>query len=138
MTENGMPRKHSDPWLDLLRPYITGAAQALRGEGVQLEQSWLDPSGPRDATVLFRLADEAHALVWDEEAGWRTGRYESGRQGERTKLLNPVHLGGGVLVDPREMVERLLTGVTEPRHQVRAHTDVRDGLDDALALMRMG
>lgn len=130
--QDAIPQTHKDSWINLLHPYIASATQALMSGGIEVQRSWLDPCGPRDATILMSLNDEQHALVWDEETGWRTGLFNSGRQGERTTLLNTVYLGGGVLLDPRGLATRLRTGATAPRHQFRSHTDIRDGLDDAL------
>jgi hypothetical protein len=129
---NNIPEEHSDPWVNLPLGYITTLTQALSGAGVQIDRSWLDPRDPRDATIIHMTAGERHALVWDEETGWRTGRYLSGRQGVRTELADAVYLGGGVLVDPREVAARLLTGTQAPRRALRSYTDTRDGLDDAL------
>jgi hypothetical protein len=132
VSKSNIPESHSDPWINLPLGYIASLNQALSGQGVQIDRSWLDPFDPRDATIIHMTADERHALVWDEETGWRTGRYLSGRQGVRTELADAVYLGGGVLVDPREIAARLLTSTRAPRSAFRSYTDTRDGLDDAL------
>jgi hypothetical protein len=127
---------HPDPWVDLLRDYITGAVRSLVGHDLQVERSWLDPAGPRDATILYVPANgspnQLHALVWDEEAGWRTGRYASGEQGVRTQLADAAFLGGGVLPDPAELAARMIGETRAPHCAHRSHTELRDGLDDAL------
>ncbi|HEU5155736.1 MAG TPA: DUF6292 family protein [Streptosporangiaceae bacterium] len=129
------PDPHFDPWVNLLQGYITALSAALAGQGARIERSWLDPRDPRDATITYSSAatpGELRALVWDEVTGCRTGRFVSGRQGVRTELTDAVYLGGGVLVEPREVAARLATGVTAPRRTFRSYDDVRDGLDDAL------
>ena len=37
------------------------------------------------------------ALVWDEESGWRLGRFLSGEAGRRTELTGVRYLGGGLV-----------------------------------------
>ncbi|MBC6468523.1 DUF6292 family protein [Actinomadura alba] len=110
--------------------------QSLVEHDLHVERSWLDPMGPRDATILYTPASgsphELHALVWDEETGWRTGGYASGEQGVRTRLHDTDYLGGGVLTDPRELAVRLMGETRAPRTAHRSHTALRDGLDDAL------
>jgi hypothetical protein len=127
---------HPDPWVDLLRDYITCSVQSLVEHDLHVERSWLDPMGPRDATILYRPMNgsphDLHALVWDEETGWRTGGYASGEQGVRTRLHDTAYLGGGVLTDPRELALRLIEDTRAPRNAYRSHTALRDGLDDAL------
>ncbi|MCW2900953.1 MAG: hypothetical protein JWO67_3218 [Streptosporangiaceae bacterium] len=136
MNPSMIPKPHPDPWIDLLRDYVTETVRALAHEDVQVQRSWLDPRDPRDATILYLpctgAADGRLALVWDEETGWRTGGYESGDQGVRTELTDAAYLGGGALPDPRELVGHLLDGTTAPRRTTRSYEDLRDGLDDAL------
>jgi hypothetical protein len=129
---SNIPQPHPDPWVDLLRGYVSQAVRALAGNDLQVRRSWLDPCDPRDATIVYvprdGVPDRELALVWDEE----TGTYESGEQGVRTELGDAAFVGGGALVDPRELAERLLDGTTAPRRAYRSYTDLRDGLDDAL------
>jgi hypothetical protein len=132
VAETNVPGTHEDPWLNLLHGYTTEAVRALQNRGVSVDRSWLDPCDPRDVTIVYTARDETNALVWDEEHGWRVGRYESGEQGERTRLTGTAHLGGGVLLEPNAMAHRLVTGVTAPEHKLRSYGDVRDGLDDTL------
>jgi hypothetical protein len=130
MSDKTMPARHEDPLLDLFRPYIAATAQALLAEGVELERSWLDPSGPRDATIVCRVEGEHSALVWDEESGWRLGRFVSGRQGERTRLSEERFLGEDVLPEPREVAQKVLTGgFTRPARKFRDHSDAPDAFD---------
>jgi hypothetical protein len=134
LDENILPQRHVDPWVDLLRGYISQAVEVLSRGGLHIEGSWLDPCGPRDATVLYSSSAEPKmALVWDEATGWRRGHFVGGRQGVRTLLGQPVYLGGGVMLDPRELTHRVTNGAPTQRNQYRSHTDLRDGLDDALA-----
>jgi hypothetical protein len=132
MEESSLPGMHENPWLNLLHGYVSEAVTALQNQGLSVDRSWLDPCDPRDATIVYTVDDKTNALVWDEEHGWRVGRYESGRQGERTRLTEPAHLGGGVLIEPRAMAHRLVTGATAPGNKLRSYGDVRDGLDDIL------
>ncbi|TDD76719.1 DUF6292 family protein [Actinomadura rubrisoli] len=132
MSDNGMPPGHEDPSLDLLRPYITRSAMALRAVGVELEQSWLDPSGPRDATIRYLKDGQSHALVWDEESGWRLGGFVSGRPGERTRLRDPRYLGGELLLAPGEVARRVVDGESEPYRRFRDHDEDPERFDDTV------
>ena len=130
MNPSIIPDAHEDPWLNLLRGYVSATVRALAAGGLRPEASWLDPRDPRDATIL--LGDETRALVWDEETGWREGAYISGRPGVRTELADAAYLGGGVLVAPAELAARLHAGTTATRELHRSRHDLHDGLDDAL------
>jgi Family of unknown function (DUF6292) len=123
------PGQHPDPWVNLLRGYVTEAVQALSTGGLQVQRSWLDPEGPRDATIM--LAD-SKALVFDEVTGWRYGGFVSGQQGVRTALSNVRYLGGGVLLDTRELAHKVVNGHSVTRPEYRSVTDLRDGFDEAL------
>ncbi len=127
-----IPTPHPDPWVDLVRAYVTETAIALNAEGLRIRGSWLDPSDPRDATIILSLGGEDVGLVWDEQAGWRRGRYVDGAQGRRTVLAGPVHLGGGVLAHPGDVARRVAGGIIAPDREYRSYHDVRDGFDDAL------
>jgi hypothetical protein len=136
MSDNYIPGQHPDPWVNLLRDYVTNAVRSLIDYDFKVDRSWLDPSGPRDATILYvpesGSPDDLHALVWDEEAGWRTGQYVSGEQGVRTRLTDVAYVGGGVLPASTELAARVIGEAVGPRAEHRSHTDLRDGLDDAL------
>jgi Family of unknown function (DUF6292) len=137
MNERTTPHAHPDPWVDLLRSYVTSTGESLTTSGLTVERSWLDPRDPRDATIIFthpasNVSAERLALVWDEVTGWRHGVFESGHQGVRTVLSGPRYLGGGVLPGTREVAARVLAGASEPARQHRRVSDLRDGLDDAL------
>lgn len=137
MNERTTPPAHPDPWVDVLRDYVTRAVESLRTGGLTVERSWLDPRNPRDATIIFthpasNVSAEEFALVWDEVTGWRHGVFQSGRQGVRTVLSEPNYLGGGVLPDIQGLRGRVLAGASEPMRTYRWVTDLRDGLDDAL------
>jgi hypothetical protein len=125
MTENSapIPAPHDDPWVDVLRGYITDAVEALSQGGLAVERSWLDPRNPRDATIIFthpasNVSAEKLALVWDEVTGWRSGVFQSGERGVRPQ-------GTG-------LVGRVLAGASEPRREYRSVADRQDGLDSAL------
>jgi hypothetical protein len=127
------PETHPDPWVDLIRDYVTEAVCALTHQGFQVKRSWLDPRDPRDATILYTSSlVEPRALVWDEETGWREGRLRDGRPGVRTTLSEVTYLGGGPLVSTDEFVRRMLDGTRNDRAVYRSHSDVRDGFDDTL------
>lgn len=137
MNHSIIPSAHPDPWVDVLRGYLTKAVKSLAGSGLQVERSWLDPRHPRDATIIFSdpasdMSGDKLALVWDEVAGWRSGVFESGSQGVRTVLSATRHLGGGLLPDGAEIIGRIQTGAAEPRVEYRSMTSLHDGLDGAL------
>jgi len=130
MSDKSMPARHEDPALDLLRPYVSATVQALRAQGVELERSWLDPSDPRDATIVCRVQGEHLALVWDEETGWRSGRFVSGRQGERTRLDGEGYLGEDVLPAPETVALGVGAGAfTRPYRKLRDHRDAPEAFD---------
>ena len=134
MNLDNIPSFHDDPWVNLLHPYIIEAVAALARGGVHVEDSWLDPRNPRDATIVYSLAHESgqRAAVWDEVTGWRHGGFIAGHQGIRTALSDAEYLGGGVLPTATELVGRLRDGLSAPRCEYRSVENVRDGLDDAL------
>lgn len=128
-----VPPHHPDPWVDQIHGYVTHVVETLGRSGVRVETCWLDPSAPRDATIVTRSGSTRRALVWDEETGWREGLFVSGRQGERTKLDGVSYLGGDVLLDGDAVLDRLLIGVSETRRMFRSHTDHTDGFAVRLA-----
>jgi hypothetical protein len=132
---DNIPLPHHDPWIDLTRRYVTEAVQALGEGGLKVRRSWLDPRDPRDATIVYTVSDDAthQAVVWDEVTGWRQGRFESGRQGNRTELSDMTYLGGGVLLSSTDLVARLLAGASEQWRVYRSVSDLHDGLDDTLS-----
>jgi hypothetical protein len=123
------PGLHPDPWVNLLGPYVAETVNALTAGRLQVRRSWLDPSDPRDATIV--LAD-SRALVFDEVTGWRYGQFLSGQPGARTTLADIRYIGGGVLPDARELTHRVVNSTTAPRLEYRSFADLRDGFDDAL------
>jgi hypothetical protein len=127
MSHERWPAPHPDLEVDEARGYITATVDALDTLGVRVDRSWLDPSGPVDATILT----DSFALVWDEWRGWVRGDYVSGRQGERTVLENAAELGGGLLLDPRELAVLVRDGHTVAPVARRA-AGARDGLFDGL------
>jgi hypothetical protein len=134
---NPAPAAHPDPWVDVLRGYVTRTVEALATGNLLVERSWTDPYNPRDATIILSdpatsVSAEKLALVWDEVTGWRRGAFVSGEQGVRTVLSGPDYLGGGVLPEDDELIGRLRAGISEPRREYRSFADIRDGLDDTL------
>jgi hypothetical protein len=127
MSDEERPAPHPDPEVDEAHGYITATVDALDALGLRVDRSWLDPKGPVDATILT----DSFALVWDEWRGWVRGDYVSGRQGERTVLDNAAELGGGLLLDPRELAALVRDGRTAPPVGRRA-AHSRDGLFDGL------
>jgi hypothetical protein len=126
-----------DPWVDVLRGYVTRTVEALATGNLLVERSWTDPYNPRDATIILSdpatsVSAEKLALVWDEVTGWRRGAFVSGLQGVRTVLSDVSYLGGGVLPAENDIVNRVLAGASEPRQAYRSVANLRDGLDDAL------
>lgn len=138
MDPNIIPTPHPDSWINILGPYVTEAVGALNANGIHVQQSWLDPRGPRDATILFStpgehlVSSDVSALVWDEETGWRRGRFIDGARGRRTILTQVAYLGGGLLPPTDELAHRTIGERSEAPRMYRSHTDLRDGLDDAL------
>jgi hypothetical protein len=137
MPENPSPAAHQDPWVDVLRGYVTQTVEALTAGGLLIECSWLDPRNPRDATIIYthpasNVSAEKLALVWDEVTGWRQGVFQSGEQGVRTELADVSYLGGGVLPEDGALIGRMQAGASERRHEYRSVADLRDGLDAAL------
>lgn len=133
-----IPTPHPDLWVDLLRDYVTSTVWALASHDLRVQRSWLDPSDPRDATIVFTrttgaaISADAHALVWDEETGWRRGRFEAGQPGIRTRLINGTYLGGGMIPTPQEVARRVIAGVAAPARTHRSYLNSRDGINDAL------
>jgi len=129
MTLPMRPNPHHDPWVDLIRGYITSTVQALQQGGLNVDRSWLDPSDPRDATIVL----DDGALTWDEQTGWQRGGFVGGQQGVRTVLAAPARLGGGVLPRPGALAAALRQDrpLTPAPATYRSFTD-RDGFDEAL------
>lgn len=111
----------------MIRGFISANVDALTALGFTLDDCWLDPSGPVDATLKL----PQFTCVWNEQDGWSAGEFVSGRQGERTVLANARLLGGGVVLDPARFAVLLRDGATaeptKPR-PIRA----RDGMNDSL------
>lgn len=120
-----MPVPYTEEWLRLPKGYVAAVAAV-----VDDLMWWDDPFDPRDATI--RLLDGS-ALVWDEETGWRRGRFVSGEQGVRTVLDGVRYLGGGVMPAPAEVAERLRAGGSRTGTRYRSFRDLHDGLDERLA-----
>lgn len=129
MGRRNIPEQHKDPWLDLLRPYVTQTVLGLQAAGLDVREAWLDPYDPRDATVVLANSE---ALVFDEVTGWRYGRFLAGQPGVRTALDDVRYVGGGVLPNAGELAHRVINGISVPRRDYRSVTDLHDGLDDAL------
>jgi uncharacterized protein DUF6292 len=122
------PQRHPVPRVNTTRNYVTRCVRELVQEGLVVDRSWLDPSDPRDATVIL---GDARALVWDEMTGWRVGLFHGGEQGVRTSLGDSAHLGGGPLPAPAELVWRVVAGTTASRREYRSYADA-DGFDEVL------
>jgi Family of unknown function (DUF6292) len=131
---NIIPTPHPDPWVDLMRGYVTEAVSALTGQGIRIHRSWLDPRDPRDATIVYAHAavPGEWALVWDEETGWRRGRFVDGAPGRRTVLRDLVGIGGGLVPAAGELAYRVAGEYRAQPRTYRSFGDVRDGLDDVL------
>lgn len=128
VTDHREPRQHPDFRVDLTRNYVTACVRALIEDGLVIDRSWLDPSGPRDATVVLA---GSRALVWDETTGWRSGLFRAGEPGARTVLDDLAHLGGGPLPAPAELAWRVAAGTPVARREHRSYAD-RDGFDERL------
>ncbi|MFI6391325.1 DUF6292 family protein [Nonomuraea sp. NPDC050547] len=119
-----MPVPYSQEWLRLPLGYVSSVAAA-----VEHVMWWDDPFDPRDATILLEGGD---ALVWDEESGWRRGRFVSGERGVRTVLAGVRYLGGGVLPEPAEVAALMARGGGRTRVAYRSFRDLHDGFDARL------
>ncbi|WP_030910968.1 DUF6292 family protein [Streptosporangium amethystogenes] len=131
-----MAVKHVEPyteeWRDQPAHYVGLVIEAL---GDQVESWWQGPCDPRAVTVRLTGGD---ALVWDEESGWRRGRYASGDPGTPTVLADDRYLGGGLLLSPRRIPSAIAdarAGVgnsTAWRPCYRSYRHYHDGFDLAL------
>lgn len=128
-----LPAEHPDACVEATRPYLTSVVLALCAAGISVERSWLDPSGPRDATIVVASEGSAAeavgaarrgALVWDEETGWRYGQFVSGRQGERTVLDFVAYLGYGVLPHGAWVAEQWSCKASRPKRVFRRCVEV--------------
>jgi hypothetical protein len=128
VTDPREPQEHPVPHVNTTRNYVTRCVRSLFQQGLVVDRSWLDPSDPRDATVVL---GDSRALVWDEMTGWRVGVFKAGEQGVRTTLDGPVHLGGGPLPTPAELAWRIVSGTTGPQREYRSYTEP-DGFDEVL------
>jgi hypothetical protein len=128
VTDHREPQQHPDSRVDVTRNYVTACVRTLLQQGLIVDRSWLDPSDPRDATVVL---GDSRALVWDEVTGWRVGLFRAGEPGVRTTLEGPAHLGGGPLLTPAELAWRVTSGATATRREYRSYAD-SDGVDEAL------
>lgn len=122
------PQQHPIPRVETTRNYVTRCVRTLSARGLLVDRSWLDPSDPRDATVVL---DDSRALVWDETTGWQFGAFRAGEQGVRTTLDGAVGLGGGPLPAPAELAWRIVSGATAPLVEYRSYT-ASDGFDEVL------
>ncbi|MFD1940475.1 MULTISPECIES: DUF6292 family protein [Nonomuraea] len=124
---------YSDEWVRQPFSYVSQVVGLL---GAEVGDWWEGPCDPRDATV--RLSDGS-ALVWDEESGWRLGRFVSGCRGEHTELADVRYLGHGLLPKPERVPGALAdaragVGASSAwRPSYRSHRHCRDGFDVALS-----
>lgn len=131
-----MAIRHVEPYSDeWLRQPVSYVQQVVNLLGVEVIGWWEGPCDPRDATVQLK---DGSALVWDEESGWRLGRFVSGGRGEHIELAEARYLSGGLLPKP-ERVSGLLAdaragvGASSAwRPCYRSHRNCRDGFDLAL------
>ncbi|MFB9894914.1 DUF6292 family protein [Planobispora takensis] len=131
-----MAVKHVEPYTDEWRHqpvfYLRRVVEAL---GAEVEDWWAGPCDPRAGTI--RLIG-GEALVWDEESGWRQGRFVSGDPGACTVLAEARYLCGGLLLRPDRVpdaVREARAGVgnsTAWRPCYRSYRHYRDGFDLAL------
>ncbi|MEU6999589.1 DUF6292 family protein [Nonomuraea sp. NPDC046570] len=123
---------YTDEWLRQPFSYVERVVEQL---GAEVADWWEGPCDPRDVTL--RLSDDG-ALVWDEESGWRLGRFVSGGLGEHSELAGVRYLCGGLLPRPERVPEALAdaragVGASSAwRPCYRSHRHCRDGFDLAL------
>ncbi|MER5419919.1 DUF6292 family protein [Streptosporangium roseum] len=123
---------YTEEWLRQPALYVSRVVAAL---GAEATDWWEGPCDPRAVTILLTGGD---ALVWDEESGWRRGRYVSGDRELCTVLADARYLGGGLLLRP----ERVPSAIADARAGVgnstawrpcyRSYRHYRDGFDLAL------
>ncbi|GHE41229.1 hypothetical protein GCM10017673_49440 [Streptosporangium violaceochromogenes] len=123
---------YTEEWLRRPAFYVSRVVEALGAEAIRW---WEGPCDPRAATILLTGGD---ALVWDEESGWRRGRYVCVNHDHRTVVTDVRYLGGGLLPDP----ERVPAAVADARAGVgnstawrpcyRSYRHHQDGFDLAL------
>jgi hypothetical protein len=132
-----LPGPHPDSSIEAIRPYIIEVVTGLVGHGIRIVDSWLDPMGPRDATIRFLLYSDGpnssqSALVWDEETGWRRGLFVDGQPGTHTILSDATQIGGGLLPPGQEVAGRVIRKATASPQKLRSFWHTADGFDDAL------
>jgi hypothetical protein len=125
-------KPYTAEWLAQPTAYLRLVVDIL---GPEVADWWEGPCDPRHATVM--LVDGA-ALVWDEESGWRLGRYVSGCRDEHTELSGVRYLGGGLLPRPGRVPVSLSdaragVGTSSAwRPTYRSHRSCHDGFGNAL------
>ncbi|WP_157249387.1 DUF6292 family protein [Nonomuraea typhae] len=123
---------YTDEWQEQPQGYVRQVVDEL---GAEVAEWWEGPCEPREVTVLL---GDGSALVWDEECGWRRGRFLSGGRAEHTELDEVRYLGGGLLPRPERVPAalsdaRLGIGASSAwRPCYRSHRNCRDGFDVAL------
>jgi Family of unknown function (DUF6292) len=136
---NTLPSPGTLEWVELPRFYVSATRAALAAAGIAVAECWTDPMDPRDATIVLASSADRLALVWDEDDGWRHGRFVSGRKGVRTVLEGARCFGGELLPEPAMVAAAtrcVLDGTTigsPERPAFRHHTDLGDGTDELLA-----
>jgi hypothetical protein len=122
------PVPHPDRWVNRPWGFITGITGQLIKAGFVIDRAWMDPSQPRDATLVL---SDLRAITWDEDRGLLLGRYVSGHQGERTVLTGSVQLSKRILMEPAAVPAAVRAGRGTKPTQLRSY-GTRDGLDEAL------
>jgi len=122
------PERHPHPWVNLPFHYVQAVLWELERTGHVIDRAWLDPSDPRDATIVFT---NLQALTWDESRGWLAGDYVGGEQGVRTVLADARQLVRKILPSSAEVATAVVRDLGTDPVQLRAY-GTRDGLDEQL------
>ncbi|MFI9551751.1 DUF6292 family protein [Nonomuraea endophytica] len=142
-------------WRELHRGYLHDVYLALIRREIRPRAHWIGEYLPRSATIELEepclAGDVSLALAWDEESGWRFGRFVQGDARCPTLLRAQRYIGGDVLPDPAEVGDTavaLIGGLLQPQWwwrrkerpgwgwpyppEYRSYRDVGDGFDERL------
>ena len=107
-----------ETWVLQVDDFLAAGYRVLRFDNRGIEASVTTAK----SWSLRDMADDVHDLL---ETLGLTGRDDVHAAG--------WSMGGGVLPQEKDLINRLRAGVSEPRPQYRSVEDLHDGLDDALS-----
>lgn len=99
-TEENKPMTRTIRYHTAHEPYLAAVADALRQDGIAVEDYSAEPDDPRCGSVTIaaqpssrRFGDHLLVLVWHEETGWKRGTEDPDGHGQlRTLSDSPVDL----------------------------------------------